>query len=119
MTTINLDQRQWTHEELPEARPSAAAYRLGCRCAECSTAHAAYQAAWRARRVQNEERTDGTPEYHNHQGKPSPTTARRWGCAQASCLAMAGLYLDPMGVVRRFVDDEVDPAFGETPAATA
>jgi hypothetical protein len=116
---MSLDQRQWTHSELPEARPSAAAYRLGCRCDACCTANREYMRAWRARRVQNAERPDGTAEYHNHQGKPSPTTARRWGCAQASCLAMAGLYLDPLGVVRRVVDDTVDPAFGAEPAVSA
>lgn len=107
-----MEQRNWTHEELPEGIPSAAAYRLGCRCDSCREKNSTYMKAYRRRKVPMEARRNGTPAYHSHKGKPSPLTARNWGCPHEVCLAMAGLFLDADGIVRHVVTKEVDQLFG-------
>lgn len=113
-----MEQRAWTHDESPEALPSAAAYRLGCRCDDCRKANSEYMKAYRRRKVPMEVRAANTPKYHTHKGKPSPLTARNWGCAHDACLAMAGLFLDGDGVVRDTATKEADPLFGsEVPRA--
>jgi len=111
-----MDQRLWNHGELGDGKPSAAAARLGCRCGECRTALRDYLAAYKQRQVPIQANEDGTALYHTHKGQPSSRTARGWGCAHPRCLYLAGLYLDDEYVVRRRVDDEVDPEFGATPA---
>ena len=83
-----MELRVWIHEELPEGRASAAAYREGCRCSDCREANSAYMREYRARRVREKENLDGTSVYHNHKGQPSGRTARRWHCVHPRCPAL-------------------------------
>lgn len=95
-----MEQRTWHHSENPEGEPSAATYRLGCRCTACSNAYRTYLAAYRARQSSTMKNSDGTKVYHNHVGQPSRSTARRHRCTHPRCLYLAGLYLDRDGTVR-------------------
>jgi len=108
--------RQWTHDESPEMVPSAATYRLGCRCAECSEANRLYMQAYRAARVQHIERPDGTTQYHAHKGQPSKRTARAHLCIHPRCLDLAGLTLVE-GVIRDKATGAIDATFGIVAAA--
>ena len=111
-----IENRDWIHAEAPEGKPSAAAYRLGCRCSECREANAAYMRAYRMSRVAQAENKDGTTVYHSHNGQPSKRTARRWACIHPRCLNLAGLELRD-GVVVDPVTGVADATFGAIAAA--
>ena len=113
-----IEDRQWIHEEAPEGQPSAAAYRLGCRCQECKNANAAYMRAYREQRVAQKENKDGTTVYHSHNGQPSRRTARRHHCIHPRCLALAGLRLEA-GVVVDATTGVVDATWGAVAGAVA
>jgi hypothetical protein len=104
--------RNWTHEESPEGKPSASAYRLGCRCGDCCDANKAYQAAYRARRVLARTQT-GNTEYHSHIGQPSKRTAKKWKCVHPQCLSLAGLAIDANGWVVDMTTGARQEAFGK------
>lgn len=109
------DERVWVHNEAPEGKPSAAAYRIGCRCSECKEANAQYMRDYRARRVDTKENKDGTAFYHSHKGQPSKRTARNHLCVHPRCLSLAGLTLVD-GVVYNAATGIVDPKWGAVPA---
>jgi hypothetical protein len=109
---FEADNRMWTHHESPEGKPSAAAYRLGCRCAACVEANAVYMRDYRARRVIEKANTDGTAFYHSHVGQPSKRTSRTHMCVHPRCLDMAGLRLDENGVVCDAATGIVDATWG-------
>lgn len=111
-----IENRDWIHAEAPEGKPSAAAYRLGCRCSGCREANSAYMKAYRAKRVQDKQNEDGTTVYHSHNGQPSKRTARKWMCIHPRCLDMAGLMLLNGAVVNKHTAI-VDPTFGAAIAA--
>lgn len=113
-----IENRDWIHAEAPEGQPSAAAYRLGCRCAQCREANAAYMRAYREQRVAQKENTDGTTVYHSHNGQPSKRTARRHHCIHPRCLNLAGLALRD-GVVVDAVSGIVDSTWGAFTGAVA
>lgn len=108
--------RNWTHEESPEAKPSAAAYRLGCRCPDCRLANSEYMRHYRASRVDQVENPDGTTMYHSHIGQPSKRTARKHMCIHPRCLDMAGLMILNGAVVNK-ATSIVDDTFGTVMAA--
>ena len=83
--------RLWTHDESPLGKPTAATYRLGCRCEECCEANRVYLRDWRTRQQHKKKDSDGGLVYHTHIGRPSAKTAKRWECRHPRCLAMAGL----------------------------
>jgi len=111
--------RKWTHDESPELKPSAATYRLGCRCYECKAANSTYMAAYRAKQVEAAENLDGTAVYHSHLGQPSKRTARKWMCIHPRCLALAGLAMTPEGAVVDAVTGVADAMFGAVPGVAA
>jgi hypothetical protein len=92
--------RQWTHHEMPDGKPSRAAYNLGCPDDECKAANTAYIAAWRKKRQHALTQPDASGTYHTHQGQPSRRTAKRWHCRHARCLSLAGWTIDAEGVIR-------------------
>ena len=109
---MNNYDRNWTHDEMPEGKPSAAAYRLGCRCGECSEQNSIYMRDYRASRVAEKANTDGTATWHSHTGQPSKRTAQTHLCVHPRCLALAGLRLDDQGVVINLVTGIVDATWG-------
>lgn len=113
-----IENRNWVHDEAPEGKPSAAAYRLGCRCSDCKEANAVYMRAYRARRVAHVENTDGTTVYHSHVGQPSKRTARKHLCIHPRCLDLAGLALTD-GVVVNAATGVADARFGALAKAVA
>lgn len=123
-TITDYEQRQWTHEESPRGVPSASAYRLGCRCGNCTEMYRNYMKEYRRNKVPIQQNPDETAFYHTHKGQPSSNTARRWGCSHPRCLSLADLHLNEDGVVVDDATGTVDPWFGaanpqpqETPAA--
>lgn len=111
-----MQQRTWHHSESPDGLPTAATYRLGCRCDDCGAAYRAYLAAYRASRTSRN--TDGTRTYHTHVGQPSPRTARKYRCTHPRCLHLAGLYLDHRGIVRHAGTGRPADGFTTTAAAS-
>lgn len=113
-----IETRNWIHLESPEGVPSASAARLGCKCPECKEALREYLRAYRARRVAEKERADGTAVYHSHIGQPSKKTARKHLCIHPRCLDLAGLVLVE-GVIRDRVTGAPDKTFGAVVKAAA
>lgn len=109
--------RAWVHAEAPDGRPSAAAYRTGCRCAACCGMYREYLREYRRSVAAAREHPDGTAVYHTHRGRPGSGTALRWGCTHPRCLALGGLVLDGAGVVRDAVSGAAAEGFG-VPVAT-
>jgi len=97
--------RLWVHAELPAGKPSAAAYREGCKCDECRQAMRDYTRGYAARRQHSMLVTNGTAAFHSHRGRPTAKSAIKWTCRHEVCLDKAGFKL---------VDGRVwDPALGE------
>ena len=108
-----MNQRVWSHTETPTGKPSAAAYRTGCKCEDCRQANITYMRLYHARIAALEDNADGTVVYHVHKGAPSRTTAIKWGCTHPRCLHLAGLYFDAKTQqVRWKADDTVADKFG-------
>jgi hypothetical protein len=107
-----VEQREWVHTETPTGKPSAAAYRTGCRCEECQVKYREYQRDWRRNRVALATDGEGAVQHHCHKGPPSPRTAVRWGCVHPRCLELAGLVVDDAGMVRRAGSSVAAPNFG-------
>jgi hypothetical protein len=117
--TKMIENRNWTHDENPEAKPSAATYREGCRCDGCKEANSAYMRAYRAKRVREAEAKDGTSIYHTHAGQPSKRTSRKWLCIHPRCLKLAGLALNAEGAVVSASTGVIDPTFGALTSPSA
>lgn len=108
-----MNGRQWTHDEMGDGKPTAAAYRNGCRCYDCREKYREYQKAYATRRVHEMNQPDGTGVYHSHRGQPSKKTAQKHKCRHQVCLDKAGLRVDQNGFVVSIATGEIQPLFGQ------